>query len=230
MTSRQRNVLLVGLDPPAFEAISPTLTSSRLLADYIHSGAGAIELASFLPFDAIVAVHPLPDAELRELVAAVRAPASPSLHAGLVVVASEESLDDARALLGRGVNRVLSQAEAPGSLPQVLGSLIEVADRVPLKMRGQVELPSKSMLPFMTENVSASGMLVRTDYPYRVGMQLPFELAAPPEEELIRGVAEVVRATQADRERCAGVGARFVSFEGGGRERLERCVRAGNGP
>lgn len=81
------------------------------------------------------------------------------------------------------------------------------------------------MLPFLTENISTTGMLVRTDYPYRVGMQLPFELVSPSPGEPIRGVAEVVRSTQADRERCAGVGARFVSFEGSGRERLESVVK-----
>ena len=223
--TRERNVLLVGLAPPAFEAIAPTLTSSHLLADYIHSGEGAIELASFLSFDAIVAAHPLPDIDLRQLVAAVRAPGSPSLHAGLVVVARDEAVADAEALLGRGVNRVLSDGEALRVLPDVLGSLIEVADRVPFKLRGRVELPSKSMLPFLTENISASGMLVRTDYPYRIGMQLPFELQSPVEGEPIRGVAEVVRSTLADRERCAGVGARFVSFEGSGRERLATVVK-----
>jgi CheY-like chemotaxis protein len=221
--TRERNVLLVGLDPSSFEALAPTLASSHLVADYIHSGAGAIELASFLSFDAIVAAHPLPDIDLRKLVEAVRAPGSPSLHAGLVVVARRESVSEAQALLGRGVNRVLSDGEAPGVLPAVLGTLIEVADRVPFQLKGRVELPSKSMLPFLTENISTTGMLVRTDYPYRVGMQLPFELHS--DGELIRGVAEVVRSTQADRERCAGVGARFVSFEGSGRERLASVVK-----
>ena len=223
--TRERNVLLVGLGPSAFEAIAPTLTSSHLLADYIHSGEGAIELASFLPFDAIVAAHPLPDIDLRQLVSAVRAPGSPSLHAGLVVVARGESVADAKELLGLGVNRVLSNDEAAQALPDVLGSLIAVADRVPFKMHGRIELPSRSLLSFQTENLSASGMLVRTDFPYRVGMQLPFELLNPDQAEPIRGVAEVVRSTQPDREHCPGVGARFVSFEGSGRERLEAVVR-----
>ncbi len=222
--TRDRNILLVGLEPLAFEALAPTLASSRLLADYIKSGSGAVELVSFLPFDAIVAVCPLPDIELKALVAAVRAPDSPSLRAGLVVIADDATLEEARALLGHGVNRVLTREEAPRLLPDVLGLLVEVAHRVPLRWQGHLELPSKAELPFLTENVSLTGMLVRSDYPYRVGMQFTFELAVPSGSGPVRGVAEVVRATLAGRDRCAGVGVRFLSFEGEGRERLAQSV------
>ena len=76
-----------------------------------------------------------------------------------------------------------------------------------------------------TENLSETGMLVRTGEVYPLGSRLSFEFHLGGQGQPIRGEGEVVRQTTAGRESVRGVGIRFISLERDGQARLQRFLR-----
>ncbi|MBZ5588219.1 MAG: PilZ domain-containing protein [Acidobacteriia bacterium] len=226
MQGVQRSTLVVGVDQQTFEKVSKVLSAVKFFADYAETGTTALESTSFLPFDAIVTGYPLPDMQMQTFLDAVRKKDSPCRQAGLVILALRGMLPEADTFVGKGANRTLALEDFPDELPQVLFRLLEVPPRFPMRAisRLKVQLSwGTSQTICQTENVSAHGLLIKTDHPYPVGTQMAFELAIPGERSPVRGFAVVVRQTQEKRERVTGLGVRFSSFEG---EDLKRLVAA----
>ena len=73
----------------------------------------------------------------------------------------------------------------------------------------------------VTENLSATGMLVRGATEFPVGSHLHFELLVPGLVPPILGEVEVARHTDHLRERIEGFGGKIVSFVGDGQARLQ---------
>jgi uncharacterized protein (TIGR02266 family) len=224
MDAVQRSTLVVGVEPKVFDRISKMLKINDFLSDFSETGGVALESISFLPFDAIVAACPLPDMPVSQFLDAVRGKSSPCRQSAVVLLAAPGTLPDAEALVGRGANRALSVEELDDELAHELSRLLEVPPRFPMRTvsRLKVQLSwGTSRTMCQTENVSAHGMLIKTDHPYPVGTQMAFELAMPGDAEPVRGYAVVVRQTQKTRERASGVGVRFSSFESDDKKRFE---------
>jgi hypothetical protein len=77
----------------------------------------------------------------------------------------------------------------------------------------------------LTQNVSASGMLVLGGHELPVGTRVAFELLLPGQMPAVCGQIEVTRHTDSGREHVDGFGARIVSFAGDGGERLRTFLR-----
>lgn len=228
MDAVQRSALVVGIEPKVFEKISKILKVSDFLSDSSEMGKVALESISFLPFDAIVAAFPLPDMPVPQFLDALRAKDSPCRQSAVILLAAPGTLPDAEALLGKGANRVLSVEELDDDFAHELSRLLEVPPRFPMRTvsRLKVQLSwGTSHTMCQTENISAHGMLIKTDHPYPVGTQMAFELAVPGDAEPVRGYAVVVRQTQKKRERTSGVGVRFSSFESGDKKRFEALLQ-----
>ena len=75
-----------------------------------------------------------------------------------------------------------------------------------------------------TENISASGMLLRTEKRYEKGTRLEFEFGLPNDHRPIVGIAEIVRHTMIGRDNVSGVGVRFLSFAGDSQRRFESYI------
>ncbi len=223
MDAVQRSTLVVGVESKVFEKISKMLKANNFLSDFFETGGVALESISFLPFDAIVAACPLPDMPVPQFLDAVRGKSSPCRQSAVVLLAAPDMLPEAEALAGKGANRALAVEELD-ELAHELTSLLEVPPRFSMRTvsRLKVQLSwGTSHTMCQTENVSAHGMLIKTDHPYPVGTQMAFELALPDDAEPIRGYAVVVRQTQKKRERASGVGVRFSSFESDDKKRFE---------
>ena len=76
-----------------------------------------------------------------------------------------------------------------------------------------------------SENLSETGMLVRTGEVYPIGSRMSFEFHLGGQSLPIRGEGEVVRQTTAGRESVRGIGIRFISLERDGMLRLQRYLR-----
>ncbi len=224
MDAVQRSTLVVGVTPKVFEKISKVLKRNGFVADFSENGGVALESISFLPFDAIVAACPLPDMPVPQFLDAVRAKTSPCRQSAVVLLATPSAHPDAEALVGKGANRALSVQEIDDELAHELSRLLEVPPRFAMRAisRLKVQLSwGTSQTLCQTEDISAHGMLIKTDHPYPVGTQMAFELAIPGDAEPVRGFAVVVRQTQKTRERASGVGVRFSSFERDDKKRFE---------
>jgi hypothetical protein len=178
-------------------------------------------------FHLIFAGYPPLGMSLEDFVVALRHPGSASREAGLVVVADPRSLEAARRLLGYGVNRVHSRGDRTEAIVDSAQPLLDVAPRV--RVRAPVELTTAGRgrvltARCLTEDLSATGMLVSCPTPAPSGATVDFELAMPGESDPIRGQARVARQTDPVRERILGVGASFLSFSGRDEERLHAAL------
>ncbi|PWB78577.1 MAG: hypothetical protein C3F15_01335 [Holophagae bacterium] len=179
-------------------------------------------------FHLIFAGYPPLGMSLELFVTALRHPGSASREAGLVVIADPRSLETARRLLGRGVNRVHSRGDGTEEIVESARPLLDVAPRV--RVRAPVELITAGhgrvlTARCLTEDLSATGMLVSCPTPAPAGATVDFELAIPGEATPIRGQARVARQTDPIRERVLGVGASFLSFADRDQERLHAALQ-----
>ena len=223
MKGLQRSTLVVGVDEQTFVKVSKVLSAVKFFADYAENGATALESTSFLPFDAIVTGYPLPDMQMQPFLDAVRKKDSRCRRLGLVILALRGMLPEAETFVGKGANRALALEDFPDELPQALFRLLEVPPRFAMRAISclNVQLTwGNSRTICQTENISAHGMLIKTDHPYPVGTQMAFEFAIPGESTSVRGSAVVVRQTQERRERVTGLGVRFNSFQREDQNRL----------
>lgn len=167
-------------------------------------------------FDAIVVHLPLPGVGLGVLLSSIRSKEARCRQSGLVILTPEDNIGAIERLVGRGVNRVLpntaTAAEVLEALEAVTGAARRVSIRLPVQL--EVTLPAGDSQAFcQTENVSESGMLLRGFQHYPLGTRFSFQLQVPGTDRSLKGVAEVTRTTDADRENVEGFGARFVEVE-----------------
>ncbi len=215
MYGAQRNTLVVSLPRDAFDQLAKILHAARLHAEYEPTAESALEAIGFLPFDAIVVAFPLPDMPMDRFLDAVRREGATCRKAGVVLVAERDAVETAEYFLGRGANRVLTPDVLADELAHVLSRLCEVPPRVAVRGRLHLEVgfsPRAGHVICHSENISTTGMLIRSDRSYPIGTQLNFELTMPGDSTPIRGLAVVVRRTLEEREPVSGFAVQFLSF------------------
>jgi len=227
MVAKRSQILVTGLEGRLGERVAAELLRRGLGVHVARWEDAVLDLVERIPFAGVIAGYPLYGAGFGILLSAVRADALASRHAGLVAVAAAGRAEEVRRLVGHGVNRVVLDSESPSRIVETLSSLLVAAPRIrihiPARVMVKVENRSLQAL-YQTENVSASGMLVRGRSVRETGDRVAFQLVVPDEDEPIGGVAEIARTTDPDREGIEGFGARFVSFSGSGRERLSHFL------
>lgn len=225
MTSRpKRNVLVVGVNTEEFSRVAPFLGRDDFEIDRFPSGAGLIELTQHVPVEVLIVRYPLPDMDLAAFLTAVRHPDNRSRHASLVLLAERSQADDARRYIGRGANRVVVIGESEDQIQQVVSGLLNVAPRKSARFLARLEIKvggAKDMMLCQTENVSATGMLIRIDQRYELGTEIHFEINLAGDPRPVSGVAEVVRHTQIGRDDVGGIGVVFRSFTGDSQRRFD---------
>jgi CheY-like chemotaxis protein len=223
MEAPNRSLLAVAISEQLFAQIDEMLRAKGFFAESVVAGHAGLELAVQLPYDAIISTLPLPDMTALDFLAAVRRPNSASRGAALVLVASDKAFGEAAALVGKGVNRVVRDSEVESTLAHELFGLLEVHPRIDIRtitrLKVQLGWGASSTL-CQTVNLSASGMLIRTDQEYPYGTKLSFELTLPGESYPVRGEAVVVRHAEGYREKISGLGVRFALFARGDESRL----------
>lgn len=229
-----RSILTVALDTETFERIAPILKRSSLSVEITRMAAEAIKLATQKRFDLVVCRYPLPDVKLREFVAAIRKPASASKEASLLLLTIPEMKTEARAGVTGGPFLVFSQQERLGALDEGAAHLLKVAPRYAPRITTRIKVNVEhgpGTFDAWIVNLSISGMLV-TDAPMLpVGAGCTFEFNLPDGGGTARGSAEVVRHAKPRAERVTGFALRFLEFEPGSREVLQKwCDEAVHSP
>jgi uncharacterized protein (TIGR02266 family) len=223
----QRSTLVVGLEEETFDEVASVLSAAKFYADCGETAAAALESIAFLPFDAIIVAYPLPDMPMADFLAAVRRKDSPCRQAAVVLLARQGTLNEAEEFMGKGANRVLPVEDFAEQLPHVLFRLLEVPPRFAMRATSRLKVQlswGTSQTLCQTENISAHGMLIKTDHTYPIGTQMSFELTMPGDNNPIRGFAVVVRHTMERRERVTGVAVRFSSFDSDDKKRFESLL------
>lgn len=215
---RHATVLVVGLTEDAAARFVDAIEGAGFTAALEPDPARATALLEETPVAAVIAAHPLSRGSLGSILTAMKERTSPNRGAGLILLASAETLRTARTLMGRGVTRVLPMDDDAA----VLGVLLE---RLVVSGSGDVQrTPLRAPVTWggssegRTEDVSRSGMLVAADDPPPVGARLPFALRLPRGE--VEGELRVARHTTPSRDPVAGFGARFIRLRDDDLDRL----------
>jgi uncharacterized protein (TIGR02266 family) len=222
-----RSVLVVESAASMPAGLAARLRERSYFSESVSSGKAALVLASTLPFDVILVVVEGIDIGLREFVRGVRHHDSASLHAALLAIADGPASVPAQELLGRGVNRVLPAGIGDAALARAVVDLVEASPRVPLKavIRFRIGAGKDEKIAMcQTEDLSATGVFVRTELMLSDGSHLRFELTLPGQREPIRGTAEVARRITGRPDAVPGLGLRFLQLDGDGTDRLHQWL------
>ena len=216
--------LAVCFPPGRLEHIRELLVPIGLALHAEASTRAAMDRLTWFPFSLILTAFPI-EAPARFL-EAVRAPTSLCRSAGVVIAVGDDQLKSAQVYEGRGANRVVAMSTAAERLPQIHAELSMVSERIHCRIPVQVAVDGgRRSEMWRCENMSGSGMLLRTDADLAKGRQVELHFTVPGDDLPIHASAEVVRSTTFGREDFQGLGVRFLSFNGDGQHRLELYLR-----
>lgn len=222
-------MLVIGAPQRSVETIAPLLQRAEFVVHTADTSVEVLALVQATSFELVVLAYPPVDMPVVVLLEALRGEDSACRRAGVILLAGPGTLDEAQAFTHRGVNRVVSRQWPAARLWQAFADLLHVAPRVALRVMAVLDVRLSSGSGHVichTENVSASGMLLRGAETLVPGTPFDFAFTLPGETRPIRGRAEVVRLADPVRENLRGLGSRFVSFADTGRERLHAFLDA----
>ncbi len=226
--NKRRNVLAIGVDPEEFARVAPFLAREAFDVDRFPSGSGALELTGQVAIEVLLVRYPLPDLELDRFLGEIRRLGSPCLRSPIVVLTTADRVAEAGAYIGRGANRVIDIDTAESEIQDTISALLAVAPRKAARFLARLEIKlggAKDMILCQTENLSGTGMLIRTDRRYEIGTEIHFEFTLPNDARPVAGFAEVVRHTMIGRDQVGGIGVRFRSFAGDSQRRFESFLQ-----
>ncbi len=221
------SILIIGPHRQVHDLFNPLWVELGVEKQRFNSTEAAIEvLQSGAPPSAILISYPLWDSSVEDILAAMTRILGSERSVPVLLLAPADALFEVAALEDRGV-KVLSEGKPPEDLVQELQELLGRAQRDHPRfiVRMSVQVESGSVLrACQSEDISLSGMLIRTSEEFPIGADLELEFTVADEDESIRCRARVVRFTHPGTEKTRGMGVRFTAFEEDGAERLERYL------
>jgi hypothetical protein len=220
---KRSSVLVAGIGKRSYEALAPVLDRQGLEIVQVAAPEMSVELAESEPFDLLIFDSVVEVGTLEQLVDAIRNESSASRNSSFLVLAKPSTVDMARGLIDRGVNRVMLLDDPPELIGQQVAELLDVAPRVDLRLStrlkaavgdGAVEVLGKVV------NLSSSGMLIETETSFERGEEISVTINLGGQRGTVMARAEVVRLASSDRGEIEGIGVRFLAFVRDGEEKL----------
>lgn len=227
MFEKRSLVLVAGIGRGPFDELAPVLDRQKLEVVRVATPENSIELARSEKVDLVILDAEPSTMSLQEIIRKVRAESSASSKTSLLVLATPETVDAARELLGRGVNRVMLMGDPPEIVGQRVADLLTIAPRTTFRLstRLLIEVADGSVEALgAVVNLSASGLLVETDTEFEPGQHVVFSINVENQDEPLSAKAEVVRQAHYERDGIEGIGVRFLAFAGDGRQRLDAIL------
>jgi response regulator RpfG family c-di-GMP phosphodiesterase len=228
MGIKRRKLLVIGVDPEEYERVVPFLDRESFDVDRFPSAHGAMELLAEISFEMLIVRYPLPDMQTYSFVEGVRGSAGPCVGSPIILLAAGGDREEAATYVGRGVNRLVHLEESKNQIQRAVSELLAVAPRKAARFLARLEIKlggAKDMILCETENLSATGMLIRTDRRYQKGTKVSFEFSLPDHHRPVVGFAEIMRHTMNGRDIVGGIGVRFLSFVGDSQRRFESYLQ-----
>ncbi len=223
-----RRNLAVGMEPDLYSRIEALLNRSYFEVDKVPRGESGRVLCGAIPFDLILVRFPLPDIDVTELLAALRAPASPCAGSQVLLLADASRLTEAERLLSQGADAALATDKTGEFLSEFAARLLHVAPRVStrvmVRLQAQIGDGDQQVL-CQTVDLSVSGMFVRADSHHPLGSTMTFQILLPEEREPVIGSAMVVRHATGAQGKPDGMGLRHLEFRAGSEARLRAFLK-----
>ena len=222
-----RSVLIIGPGRPAHDLFDPLWSEMQVEKQRFTSTEAALETLHPESLPSMVLVsYPLWDTSLNDLLVAIGRAATDDEPIPVLILAPEGDLAEVVPFETQGIS-VLSEDQKPEELSRSVRVLMGTEQRVHPRfiVRMAVRVGAGSILrACQSEDISLSGMLIRTSEEFPVGSEIRLEFALAEDQEPITCQAEVVRYTRPDKEKARGMGVTFLSFMEDGRQRLEEFL------
>ena len=222
--NQEPKILAAGLERRAFERIAPELRRDALTVDWVATPEAGVALAVKNRYDIIIMDAEPCDWPLTKVVSEFRSAHSPSSDAAIMILSEPDQVDAARALKSRGVNRVMLISDPPDMIRDQMFSLLEVAPRASVRLPTNLETAlgnTGSELFCQTENLSTTGMFIKTRHRPPLGTTVVFKIHLADEGGIVFGRGEMVRHSSPDQQGIDGVSVRFLSFAKDGALKLQ---------
>jgi hypothetical protein len=230
---RERPVVLVaGVRRSSEGELAPVLDRQKLTVVQVTSYEDAVMYANAARVELVILGIEPTTMSLEEVIRAIRSRAirshsSASRMASLLVLAQPGNEDDARQLIGHGVNRVMLTVDPPKFIALQVAELLDIPPRATLRlstrMLVEVEDGFAEALGAVV-NISAAGLLMETDADLEPGQHVIISIDIGPQLEPVAAKAEIVRRADPEREGIEGIGAQFLSFAGDSQKQLEAIL------
>jgi len=227
MTIEKSVVLMAGVPLGSFGELAPVLDRQKLTVIQVSSYEDAVMYANAALVDLIILGIEPTTMSLEEVIRAIRSQSSASRTASLLVLAQPGNEDNARQLIGHGVNRVMLTVDSPKHIALQVANLLDIAPRATMRLstRMLVELEDGFAEALgAVVNISAAGMLLETDADLEPGQHVVISIDIGPQLEPVAAKAEIVRKADPEREGIEGIGAQFLSFAGDSQKQLETIL------
>lgn len=227
LSQKRPVVLLAGIPRSSFDELAPVLDRQKFLVVQVTSAEDSTKFAHSERVDLIILNSQPTTMSLEDVIRTIRSESSASNKASVLVLSNPGGTDEARRLIGRGVNRVMLEVDPPELIAQQVAGLLEIASRTKLRLstRLSVEVADgwEKALGAVV-NMSAAGLLLETDADIEPGQNVIISIEIDPRDTPVSGMAEVVRKADPNRDGVMGVGVRFLGFVGDGHERLQAIL------
>ncbi len=225
---RERPVVLVaGVRRSSVGELAPVLDRQKLTVVQVTSYEDAVMYANAARVELVILGIEPTTMSLEEVIRTIRSQSSASRMASLLVLAQPGNEDNARQLIGHGVNRVMLTVDPPKFIALQVAELLDIPPRATLRlstrMLVEVEDGFAEALGAVV-NISAAGLLLETDADLEPGQHVIISIDIGPQLEPVAAKAEIVRKADPEREGIEGIGAQFLSFAGDSQKQLEAIL------
>lgn len=228
MTLSEKRVLAVGVGRTTLERMREKLIGGPYELDMAPTPRSALNLAFSVRFDLLVLGHPQPGLVVRDFLRSLRDGSSASRGAKVIVLAEDTGDHEFSGLRVHAVEIVSRTDDLIGDLTsKALGGSPRA--QVSVMVRLEVELSyGHSVRICQSENLSESGMLVRTENTVPVGTSADVSFRLRSGDDPIEARARVVRETAPGE--IPGIALHFDSFRKDSQARLKQfmAVRLGS--
>ena len=225
---RERPVVLVaGVRRSSVGELAPVLDRQKLTVVQVTSYEDAVMYANAARVELVILGIEPTTMSIEEVIRTIRSQSSASRMASLLVLAQPGNEDNARQLIGHGVNRVMLTVDPPKFIALQVAELLDIPPRATLRlstrMLVEVEDGFAEALGAVV-NISAAGLLLETDADLEPGQHVIISIDIGPQLEPVAAKAEIVRKADPEREGIEGIGAQFLSFAGDSQKQLEAIL------
>jgi len=225
---RERPVVLVaGVRRSSVGELAPVLDRQKLTVVQVTSYEDAVMYANAARVELVILGIEPTTMSLEEVIRTIRSQSSASKMASLLVLAQPGNEDNARQLIGHGVNRVMLTVDPPKFVALQVAELLAIPPRATLRLstRMLVEVEDGfEMALGAVVNISAAGLLLETEADLEPGQHVIISIDIGPQLEPVAAKAEIVRKADPEREGIEGIGAQFLSFAGDSQKQLESIL------
>ena len=223
MTKNETRILTAGIEKQAFERIAPELRREAFKIDWVATLEEGVALAAKNRYNLIIMDAEPCDWPLAKVVGGYRSASSTSSDAAIMVLSGPDRADAAQELKSCGVNRVMLINDPPEVIREQLLGLLDVAPRTSVRLPINLEAAQSNVggeLFCQTENLSTSGMFIRTRHRPQIGSTAAFKIHLAGGGGTVIGRGEIVRHSSPEKEGIDGVAVRFISLRGNGALKL----------